>query len=284
MIVKNYARQIVAALRVLIALTVVLGIGYPLVITAAAQVPGLQSRADGSLVHSDGKVIGSALLGQSFTDKSGRPLRQYFQSRPSASNYDPTTSGASNLGPESVQDAPGAPSLLTTVCTRSRQIGRLEGVDGARPYCTSDGVGAVLRVFHAEPGYRGPVTSVVSANQPCPATPFIDTYRGVTVTCAGKGVDLGTGRLVLVRGDAPAKSAVPPDAVTASGSGLDPHISPAYAQIQVRRVAEVRGTSIAQVEKLVKDATSGRLLGFFGEPTVNVVELNLALDARYPAR
>src|ERR1700760_2865826 len=97
--IVNALRQYSAALRILLAFTVVFGVLYPLLVTAVAQVPGLQSRADGSLVKVDGKVVGSKLLGQSFTDSSGNPLPQYFQSRPSAagSGYDPTASGASNL-------------------------------------------------------------------------------------------------------------------------------------------------------------------------------------------
>ncbi|MFC4945355.1 potassium-transporting ATPase subunit C [Pseudonocardia sp. GCM10023141] len=76
-----------------------------------------------------------------------------------------------------------------------------------------------------------------------------------------------------------APAAVPPDAVTASASGLDPDISPAYAALQVARVARVTGLPVATVEKLVADASSGRMLGFLGEPTVNVTELNLAVAA-----
>lgn len=86
-------------------------------------------------------------------------------------------------------------------------------------------------------------------------------------------------RLAIARADHVAPSAVPPDAVTASGSGLDPFISPAYAHIQVARVAAARSLSPADVAKLVADNTSGRTLGFLGEPRVNVVTLNLALSA-----
>ena len=75
---------------------------------------------------------------------------------------------------------------------------------------------------------------------------------------------------------------MPADAVTASGSGLDPHISPAYAQLQLARVAKARGMSIAELDAVVAAHTSGRTLGFLGEPTVNVVALNLDLDSRYP--
>ncbi len=276
-------RQSLAAVRVLLVLTVVFGLAYPLVVTGVAQVPGLQAKADGSLVHRDGAVVGSALLGQTFADAKGVPLRQYFQPRPSAGGYDPTASGASNLGPESVEDAAGSPSLLSQVCRRSLEVGRFDGVDGRRPYCTTSGVGAVLRVLYPRPGYRGAITRVVSVNQPCPAIPFQPTYRGVRIECAASRGDYATGRVVLVRGRAPANSAVPPDAVTASGSGLDPDISPAYARVQQARVARARDVSVASVAALVHRYTSGRSLGFAGEPAVDVLRLNLALDRCCPA-
>ncbi|MDT4914616.1 MAG: potassium-transporting ATPase KdpC subunit [Pseudonocardiales bacterium] len=284
-------RQLSASLRMLLAFTVVCGVAYPLLITVVSQVPGLKSRADGSLVKAGGTVVGSSLLGQSFTDAKGNPLPQYFQTRPSAGGYDATASGASNLGPESIRDTlpnpavkgdTGTQSLLTQVCSRSLAIGRLDGVDGSRPYCTSGGVGAALAVFSAGPGYHGAVTRAVSVNQACPATPFLATYRGVPVQCATYGVDYAKGKLVPIRGDAPSQPAVPADAVTASGSGLDPQISPAYAALQERLVARTRGISVAQVAALVAQNSDGRGLGFMGEGRVNVLELNLALDRHYP--
>ncbi|MFB9187337.1 potassium-transporting ATPase subunit C, partial [Dactylosporangium sucinum] len=145
----SWLAQHVAALRALVVMTVVLGLAYPLLMVAVARIPGLSTKADGSIVSHDGKPVGSHLIGQSFTDAHGNPLRQYFQSRPSAAGdgYDPTATSASNLGPESVVDTPDKPSLLTQVCSRSKAIGELEGVDGSRPYCTSGGVGAVLAVY-----------------------------------------------------------------------------------------------------------------------------------------
>jgi K+-transporting ATPase ATPase C chain len=278
---RPYLRQLPAAVRMLLVLSVVLGVLYPLAITAVAQLPGLRSRAEGSLLTHDGRTVGSSLIGQDFTGAHGSPLAQYFQGRPSAGAYDPTASGASNLGPESIVDAPGAPSLLTQVCARSHAIGLLYGVDGARPFCTAGGVGAVLAVFHAGPGYHGAVIRAVSVNQLCPARPFVATYRGAPVLCAARQGDYAKGQLVPIRGSAPSHPAVPADAVTASGSGLDPDISRAYARLQEASVARARGITVAQVAAVVAAHESGRALGFLGEPTVNVVEVNLALDSRY---
>ncbi len=288
-------RRHLAALRVLVVFTVLLGVLYPLAVTAVAQIPGLKSRADGSLVRLNGKVVGSSLIGQSFTDAAGQPLVQYLQSRPSAAGdgYDPTASSASNLGPESIVDTlpdpaakgdTGTPSLLTQVCSRSLAVGKLEGVDGSRPFCTPSGVGAVLGAFYSGPGYRGEVVRAVSLNEPCPATPFIPSYEGVKVECAMFGADYAKGKVVPVRGDAPDRPAVPADAVTASGSGLDPAISPAYAKLQAPRIARVRGITTRQVVDIIADHTAGRALGFLGEPAVNVLQVNVALDKAYPVK
>ena len=186
------------ALRAMVMFTLVVGVGYTLVVTGIGQLV-LPAQARGSAVRTaDGQVAGSALIGQSFTDASGNPQARYFQSRPSAAGkgYDATASGGSNLGPEN-------PTLITTITDRKAQVAAFNGVTEAQ---------------------------------------------------------------------------VPPDAVTASASGLDPDISPAYAEIQVNRVAQARGLSPDQVRSLVAAHTQGRALGFLGEPTVNVVELNLALD------
>ncbi|WP_204053098.1 potassium-transporting ATPase subunit C [Microbispora siamensis] len=279
----NTLRRHLAAVRAVAVLTVILGGLYPLLVTGVAQVL-LPHRADGSILREDGRDVGSALIGQSFTDRNGRPVRGYFQSRPSAGGYDPLASGASNLGPQDVVDRlpdprgtdqaarKGRVSLLTQVCARSKAVGELEGVSGARPYCTADGVGAVLKVFPAV----GTPTRVVSVNQACPATPFIPVYQGVKVECGKPGQDYAAGRTVPVRGNA--RAIVPPDAVTASGSGLDPHISVAYAELQAPRVTRERGLDVARVRTLIKEHTTGRALGFMGEPGVNVLELNMALD------
>jgi K+-transporting ATPase ATPase C chain len=197
-----WIRRHLAALRTLLVFTVLLGLGYPLVVTGISQLifPGA---ANGSLIESGGKVVGSSLIGQNFTDAQGNPIAKYFQSRPSAAGktgYDPTSSSASNLGPSN-------PDLVKLIEQRRAQVA---------------------------------------------------SFNGVAV------------------GDVPA------DAVTASGSGLDPDISPEYAAIQVARVAKARGLSVAQVATVLADNTSGRNLGFIGDPHVNVLQLNLALDVLRP--
>ena len=300
--VPSWIRQHLAALRALLVLTVLTGVLYPLAVFGAGRLPGLKDAADGSLISVNGRTVGSASIGQAFTDAAGTPLRQYFQSRPSnaGAGYDPTSSGASNLGPEDVVDTLPDPrrlaagktdpdaeqSLLTQVCSRSKAIGELDGVDGSRPFCTPGGVGAVLAVFghRAADGEVPRPTRVVSVNEQVGVLkqPFIGTFRGVRVELAEYGERYAGGVITPIRGDAPARPVVPADAVTASGSGLDPHISPEYAELQVRRVARARGVGTGEVARLVEANTTGRALGFMGEPAVHVLNLNIALDRRYP--
>src|ERR1700752_5335876 len=280
---SNFVRMHWAAFRALLVLTVITGLAYPLFIWLVAQIPGLHDKAEGSILAANGKPVGSRLIGQLFTDKDGNPLPQYFQSRPPAAGngYDPTSSGASNLGPESTVDTPAAPaqlvagksasdagfkpSLLTQVCTRSAAVGQLEGVDGSRPFCTGGGVGAVLSVIGPRDSGGNVIhpTEVVSVNEPCskpgspPTSVFQQIYEGVRVQCAQYGQDYSAGQIIPIRGAASEKPAVPADAVTASASGLDPNISPAYADIQVSRVARVRGISAAQVREPVRADAHG---------------------------
>lgn len=296
---SNFVRVHWAAFRALLVLTVITGLAYPVFIWLVAQIPGLHDKAEGSILTANGKPVGSKLIGQLFTDKDGNPLPQYFQSRPSAAGtgYDPTSSSASNLGPESILDTPAdpaklasdagfKPSLLTLVCTRSAAVGQLEGVDGSRSFCTGGGVGAVLSVIGPRDAHGNVIhpTQVVSVNEPCQTTqaPFLANYEGVRVECAKYGEDYSLGQIVPIRGAAPATPAVPADAVTASGSGLDPNISPAYADIQITRVAKARHVSPDQIRAVLAGFRAGRSLGFFGEPTVNVLQLNLQLDRKYP--
>lgn len=189
----------------MILFTVILGIGFPLVVLGIGQL-AFHDKADGSLVQQNGRTVGSSLIGQSFTRADGTPVRKYFQSRPSAAlgadgttktGYDPTLSSGSNLGPTN-------PTLLKLVSQRVKAYRRLNGL--------------------------------------------------------------------------PSSTEVPVDAVTASGSGLDPHISVANARLQADRVARARGIPVSKVRQLIDEHTTGRALGFMGEKAVNVLELNLALD------
>jgi K+-transporting ATPase ATPase C chain len=186
-------RQLLPALRMTIVLTILLGILYPVAMTGVAQ--GLfSSQANGSLIRRNGTVVGSALIGQRFAQA------RYFQPRPSyaGSGYDPTHSGASNLGPSN-------PALLQAVAAR------------------------------------------------------VAAYRKENALAPG--------------------ALVPVDAVTGSASGLDPDISVANADDQAARVATARGLPLATVMALIAANTRGRPWGFLGETTVNVLQLNLALDA-----
>jgi potassium-transporting ATPase KdpC subunit len=193
-------KELTTAAIAILVLTVVLGLAYPLVMTGISQV-AFPSKADGSQVEVDGKVVGSRLVAKAFTLKGGKPDPRHFQPRPSQSDYSATATFFSNRGPNS----------------------------------------AVGRFF-----YRDALAS------------YLDLERrydpGLTA------------------------AEVPVDAVTTSGSGVDPHISKANARIQAHRIASVRGIPLDRVDELIDDNTDGRFLGVIGEPGVNVLELNLALD------
>ena len=180
------------SIRALIVFTVITGIAYPLLVTGIAQV-AFKDQANGSLIEKDGKVLGSRLIGQPFSDP------KYFWSRPSATSpqpYNGTSSSGSNQGPTN-------PALKEAIEGRVKAL-REAGGDAAKP--------------------------------------------------------------------------IPVDLITASGSGLDPHISPAAADYQVPRISKTRNLPEERVRELVRQHTEGRQLGFLGEPRVNVLELNLALD------
>ena len=194
---RTTARTYWVAIRAMLLFTLVLGVGYTAVITGIGQV-AIPAQANGSVVRSGDEVVGSALIGQSFTDAEGNPLPEWFQPRPSAAGdgYDAGASSGSNYGPENED-------LVAAIEERKAQVAEFNGVP---------------------------------------------------------------------------ESDVPADAVTASGSGLDPHISPEYARLQVARVAEARGLPESEVLDLVESRIQARDLGYLGEPTVNVLQLNLALE------
>jgi len=194
-------KELRPAILMVVALTVITGLIYPLGMTSLSQVI-FPDKANGSLIERDGKVIGSALIGQNFTDA------RYFHGRPSA-----TTTADPNDPTKSVP----------------------------APYNAANSAGSNL----------GPTSKVL--------------------------IDRVAADAEQLRAENPAMS-VPIDLVTTSGSGLDPDISPAAALFQVPRVAKTRGLPEESVRQLVSEQTDGRALGFLGEPRVNVLNLNLALD------
>jgi K+-transporting ATPase ATPase C chain len=204
-----------AGLRALLVLTVVTGVIYPLAVTGIAQAL-FNDKANGSEIKSDGKVVGSSLIGQSYNlplekgQTTPDPDLKWFQGRPQ------NGLGANSVNTQYKLLLSGATNLSADSKVLLQQV--------------KDAKAAVIK-DNSVPGYT------VKASQ------------------------------------------VPADAVTSSGSGLDPDISPAYADIQVHRIAEKNGLSVAQVQKLVDEHTDGRTLGFIGEPTVNVLELNIALKS-----
>ncbi|HMK11153.1 MAG TPA: potassium-transporting ATPase subunit C [Acidimicrobiales bacterium] len=248
-------RQLLPALLMMVVFTVLLGLVYPLVVTGIAAA-GFNDKSQGSLVKVDGQVVGSKWIGQVFTDP------KYFHSRPSADGYVPGAQGGgvysygSNYGPLN-------PAL----------IGNVPGVnstDTTNPFATPD-----------DP-YCVPVGSVDGAGNPVvdsAGNPVYEKNADGTYVCDTNTVPQ---RVLAYRAEnGLAKDAkVPVDAVTASGSGLDPEISVANARLQAPRVAKERNMSVDDVLKLVDEHTDSRSLGFLGEPGVNVLELNVALDQK----
>ncbi|HXZ70271.1 MAG TPA: potassium-transporting ATPase subunit C [Streptosporangiaceae bacterium] len=251
-------RHLLASVIMLLGVTVLLGFGYPLVVTGLSEL-FFSRQANGSLVYRDGRLVGSSLLGQGFTDGKGNPLPRYFQPRPSAagSGYDASSSAATNLGPSNPLLIGFVPGVNTV------------GLDGrpspVNPFATRADPACVP----TDP-QGNPVTS------PAPGQRYARGPDGSYV-CDPSTVPE---RAIAYRrfNGLPAGAPVPADAVTASGSGLDPDVSVANALDQARRVARARHLPAAQVTGLVHRYASGRQWGFLGEPTVNVLELNLALD------
>jgi potassium-transporting ATPase KdpC subunit len=238
-------RQLLTGLLVTVCLLVLLCGVFPLAVWGVGQV-AFKQQANGSLVTADGKTVGSALIGQNFTDKDGTPLAQYFQPRPSsagATGYDSTASSGSNLGPLN-------PNLIGNNVDDPHNNPYRTPDD---PYCVpvpaTDGSGAYQR--NPDGTYRCNPNTVPERSI---------AYRQLNGLAAG--------------------APVPVDAVTASGSGLDPDISVANALDQASRVALARRVDRAQVVALVNRHTDHRAWGVLGENTVNVLDLNLALDRR----
>ena len=256
-------RQLLPALLVTICLLVLLSVVYPLAVWAVGQV-AFPGQTDGSLVHANGHVVGSALIGQSFTDKNGNPLPRYFQPRPSAagSGYDPTASGGSNLGPSN-------PLLVGYIGGFNTPI-RPDGTHlPTNPYATASDPTCVPTDAKGNP--IAPETAAgIGAHQ------YAKAPDGSYVCDPNTVPERVTAYRAFNR--LPADAQVPVDAVTASGSGLDPDISEANALIQAPRVARVRGLDTARIVTLVHAHVRTRAWGILGENTINVLDLNVALD------
>jgi potassium-transporting ATPase KdpC subunit len=251
-------RHLLTSLVMLIGITIVLGFGYPLLVTGLSL--GLfRHQAEGSLIYRHGKLVGSSLIGQSFTGGKGDPLPGYFQPRPSAagSGYDAASSGATNLGPSN--------PLLIGFVPGTNTVGLDGKPSRANPFATAADPACVP----TDPAGT-PVTS------PAPGQRYARTPAGSYVC----DPDTIPERAIAYRAfnGLPASAEVPVDAVTASASGLDPDISVTNALDQAPRVARARHLPLAQVTALVHRHVQGRQLGFLGEPTVDVLDLNLALD------
>jgi K+-transporting ATPase ATPase C chain len=234
--------------RLTLIFTVVLGLLYPAVMTGVSELI-FPKQANGSLVTVGGKVVGSSLIGQPFA----KP--EYFHPRPSAAGngYDATQSGGSNLGPTSAKLLHGT----TKTDDKKNEVVDFDGIS--------------LRIVHYCVDNDIPYESSVPLDQ------FKDSHG-----------DLDDVKLIKAFNDDKTplrftpKAPIPQDAVTASASGLDPHISPANAETQSARVAKARGVSADQVKQLIPQFTDRADLGFLGEPRVNVLMLNIALDQKFP--
>src|SRR4051812_20947113 len=239
-----------AGVLMMAVMTLLTGLVYPAVVTVLAQVL-FSDQANGSLIIVNDRTVGSRLIGQGFT------RAEYFHSRPSSAGagYDPTASAGSNLGPTSAKLINGT----TKRDVRNNEVVEFDGIK--------------LRVVHY----------CVENGLPLDSSVPLDRFRDA----AGNLDDV---RLIEAFGQpaAPlvvaARVPIPPDAVMGSASGLDPDISPRNADLQTARVARARGVPAERVRDLVVRQTRGRALGLFGEPHVNVLQLNLALDAYFPRK
>lgn len=241
-------KELGPGLRLTIIFTVLTGIIYPVVMTGLSEVI-FPKQSKGSLVSVNGKVVGSSLIGQPFA----KP--EYFHPRPSAagSGYDASSSGATNLGPTSSKLLRGT----TKMDDKKNEVVDFDGIDD--------------RIVHYCVDNEIPYESSVPLDQ------FKDSHGDLDDVKLIKAFNDDKAPLVFTP-----KSSIPQDAVTASASGLDPHITPANAEIQATRVAKARSTSADQVKQLIAQFTERPDLGIFGEPRVNVLLLNVALDQHFP--
>jgi K+-transporting ATPase ATPase C chain len=242
--------QILPGLRIKIFMTVLLGVIYPLAMTGISQVI-FPKQANGSLIKAGDKVIGSELIGQGFS----KP--EYFHPRPSSagSGYDATASSGSNLGPTSAKLVHGT----TKMDDKKNEVVDFDGIN--------------VRIVHYCIDNEIPYESSVSLDQFKDAKGDLDDVKLIKAFSDDKAPLVFT-----------PKAPIPADAVTASASGLDPHISPDFAHAQVARVAKTRGIQVDQANQFVAQFTEGPDLGLLGEPRVNVLKLNLALDQQFPVK
>jgi K+-transporting ATPase ATPase C chain len=242
--------QILPGLRIKIFFTIVLGIAYPLVMTGISQAI-FPKQANGSLIRAGNKIIGSEIIGQNFT----KP--EYFHPRPSSAGngYDGTASAGSQLGPTSAKLLRGTIKLND----KKHEVVDFDGLSlRIVHYCIDNGV---------------PYESSVPLEQ------FKDTSGNMDDVKLIKAFNSEKAPFVFTP-----KKHIPSDAVTGSASGLDPQISPANAQIQAARVAKARNMAADQMNRLIAQFTEGPDLGLLGEPRVNVLKLNLALDRQFPRK
>jgi potassium-transporting ATPase KdpC subunit len=273
----NFLHHIWASISFTITLGIVCCVCYPAAIYFLAQTI-FPFQANGSLVKKDGtptlkdsEAVGSALLGQNFS----MPI--YFHPRPSAAGngYDPTSSGGSNLGPLSDKLINGQTQSPTPPATQPAESLAFDGVRlRTIHYAVDNGIAFKLFSVKADgTSVEVPISKYEDSQGNLNDIALVDAFPHPSVD--------PDGREVLIASDF--GTPIPGDAVTASGSGLDPHISPDNAELQKNRVATARGIKPEQVDALIDEYTQYPQLGFLGDPSVNVLLLNLALDAKYPA-